>query len=107
MGSEMCIRDRIGAVKRANEIFARFGGDEFAVVLVNSDRENAKLAAERLFQAVVSAPFATTQGDFDCGISGGFAISDATGAMSSEELLEAADQKLYEAKKAGRNQIVG
>ena len=98
---------RIDATKRANEIFTRFGGDEFAIILLNCDHEETKLAAERFFKAVVSSPFVTSSGEFDCCISAGFAISNATSPKSADELLEAADQKLYEAKKAGRNQIVG
>jgi len=98
---------RIGASIRVSEIFARFGGDEFAVVLLDSDREKAKLAAERLFQAVVSSPCVTSSGVLDCGSSVGFAVSDSSDSMSADELLEAADQKLYVAKNAGRNQIVG
>lgn len=98
---------RIDATIRTSEIFSRFGGDEFAVVLLNSDRDKTKRAAERLFQAVVGSPFVTSCGEFVCAISGGFAVSAANGSMTADELLEAADQNLYHAKNAGRNQIIG
>ena len=98
---------RMIEAKRASEVFARFGGDEFAVILLNSDHKASKLAAERLFNAVVDAPFVTSKGSFDCSISGGFVVCDADNKFNGDEFLKAADQKLYEAKKAGRNQIIG
>jgi len=98
---------RICDAKRASEVFARFGGDEFTIVLVNSDYEASRLAAERLMAAVVSEPFQTSEGTFDCTFSSGFAVCLPGDNLSADELLEAADQKLYEAKDAGRNQIIG
>jgi len=98
---------RVLTVKRTSEVFARFGGDEFAIVLVNSDHEAAKLASERLVREVVSEPFLTSAGSFDCLISCGYAVCKPGEVTSADGLLEAADQKLYQAKNSGRNTTVG
>ena len=95
------------AVKRSSEVFARFGGDEFVIVFVNSDREASRSAAERIFNAVVSEPFDTSSGPINCSFSGGFSVLSGEELVGTEELLEAADQNLYQAKDKGGNQIVG
>jgi diguanylate cyclase (GGDEF)-like protein len=98
---------RMRAAMRGGEVFARFGGDEFAVVFLNTNREEAMLAAERFRCAVFDSKFETSGGDLECSISGGVAVWDPENPIGRDEFLEAADRKLYEAKKAGRNHIAG
>lgn len=95
------------AVKRSSEVFARFGGDEFVIVFVNSDHEASRTAAERIFKAVVTEPFPTSAGLLNCTFSGGFSVFSGEELVGMEELLEAADKNLYLAKDKGRNQIFG
>ena len=95
------------AVKRSSEVFARFGGDEFVIVFVNSDHEASRTAAERIFKAVVTEPFPTSAGLLNCTFSGGFSVFSGEELVGMEELLEAADKNLYLAKDKGRTQIFG
>jgi diguanylate cyclase (GGDEF)-like protein len=84
---------------------ARYGGEEFVVVLAAAGLEEARAVGERLREAVAATPFMTEQGEISMTVSVGLATTDAY--ASADELLAAADQNLYNAKNAGRNQVVG
>ncbi len=88
--------DRIRTGLRSTEagISARIGGDEFAVILPNTERATAQRIGERLFEAIHPA---LTEIDARSGVSIGVA-SASRGALPSE-LLRRADQALYRAKK--------
>ena len=95
----------ITATLRASDLGARWGGDEFAMLLPNTGSTAARQSAERLFahlpgQADNPAQVVT--------VSVGIATFDPTQArsMSLEQLAATADQALYAAKHAGRNRIV-
>lgn len=86
---------------RSVDIPARFGGEEFAVILPGIDIEGGKIAAERLRSAIASNP-----------VEGVGTITASIGvatflrhADSISELLEFVDQALYRAKRNGRNQV--
>ncbi len=98
---------RIREVIRGGEVFARFGGDEFAVVLLNADFDAASRAATRIREAVVSRRFRTSRGAIDCSISGGVASWDPDSPISRNELFENADRMLYKAKEARDSKIDG
>lgn len=90
---------------RPADILARFGGEEFAVLLPETKTEDARSVAERLVSAVTSSPISTNAGDLPLSISIGLASSDAQ-TTSIDHLIERADAALYVAKRAGRNQVV-
>ena len=89
---------------RQMDIFARYGGDEFVVLLPETNLEQAKLAAWRLHKVVSSEPVETLEGPVHLRISMGVACSQDADGM--ETLLLNADQALYTAKESGRNQVV-
>jgi two-component system cell cycle response regulator len=85
---------------------ARFGGEEFAVILVQTDRASTLETGERIREAIERDPiFATPSIAVNVTISVGAAILPKDG-QSSPELLAAADKALYAAKTAGRNRVV-
>lgn len=83
---------------------ARYGGEEFAMVLPGVDLQGALRIAEQLREEIEQLGIAQADGTIRVTSSLGVACSDRHG-KNSEELLHYADEALYEAKKAGRNQV--
>jgi diguanylate cyclase (GGDEF)-like protein len=94
------------SVKRAGDLMARYGGEEFAAVLAATDEAGGAEVAERLRAAVEQ--LAIKRGDDPTKvvtISIGVAAGIPGEVSTLETLLSAADQALYEAKRAGRNRV--
>ncbi len=90
----------VGATHRRLDTVSRYGGEEFAVVLAETDLEGARCVAERMCAAVAgSRDFLRT-----LTISAGVAASGSEG-IESEQLVLRADQALYQAKGEGRNRV--
>jgi diguanylate cyclase (GGDEF)-like protein len=85
----------LGASLRKVDVLARFGGDEFVVLLPETDLPSAQLIADRLEHAVASED----QGEYFLGISLG--VAEYQPDETPEDLLEQADRALY-AHKAGK-----
>ncbi len=91
------------ATARKEDVVARFGGEEFALVARGIDREGALQLAERVRKAVCAAPMSTEYGPISFTISAGVAHSDPGDDCDARRMFEAADRALYAAKDAGRN----
>lgn len=92
---------------RESDVACRFGGDEFAVVLPETDRLGAYAVAERIRHRIESR-FADTPLEgrlVAMTISGGLAVYAEDGT-TAEMLIERADQALYQAKSRGKNSVV-
>ena len=89
---------------RATDVAARYGGDEFVIMLPDTPARGALEVAERIRNAVASTPFASEAGRVPCTVSIGVASYPQDG-RSIEALLARADRALYEAKAAGRNRV--
>lgn len=92
---------------RSSDLVGRYGGDEFMVLMTSSSREQAQIYADHLREKIASteirvpgheAPILLT-------ISGGLAVYPLNG-QSTSDLLRAADDALYAAKRNGRNKTV-
>ena len=105
LAGDAVLRDVAEILKHSIRVFdvcARFGGEEFAIIMPGSSAENAGTIAERIRQRIETyrstdrelAPIRVT-------VSVGLAVSSAV--MTSRELIARADQALYEAKRAGKN----
>ena len=113
-----CINDRYGhplgdqalvhlgkvmlSVLRSEDVLARIGGDEFAILLPNTTLSAATCLAERLRQQVMQSPLPLPDGDvLIMTISAGL-VENSEGELM-ESLYARADQLLYQAKQTGRN----
>ncbi|HEX7192528.1 MAG TPA: GGDEF domain-containing protein [Thermoanaerobaculia bacterium] len=100
--SELC-----GAVRetiRPPDFFVRFGGDEFAVVLPHTDLSGAAAVAERILERVRGLIIPTDEeGAIRCSVSIG--VAGFQSGESANDLIRRADERLYEAKRAGKNRI--
>lgn len=92
---------------RTCDLAARFGGEEFAVVLPQTDQEGALIAAERCRRAVEAT--AIVAGDQELHITASFGVATCPRADlgTIEQLIGAADEALYRAKGTGRNRVTG
>jgi diguanylate cyclase (GGDEF)-like protein len=90
---------------REGELAARFGGEEFAVLLAHDDVEAAARRALDCVRALRIAHAHSGAGAW-VSVSGGALAMHATGATSAHALIEAADGLLYAAKGAGRDRVV-
>ena len=97
----------IAREKRDADIAARFGGEEFAV-LVPGRTGDGVIVAERMRRAIADlTPTPTSRRDFAPGISASAGVATfPVDARDPEELFELADKALYEAKRLGRDQVV-
>jgi diguanylate cyclase (GGDEF)-like protein len=96
---------RLRACVRKADVVSRLGGDEFAVMLPElSDPADAAVAARHIV-AEISAPFRLTGGEAFVSASIGIALFPAD-AAKADELLRNADLAMYNAKQAGRGQVV-
>ena len=91
---------------RTEDVFARFGGEEFAVVLRGASTRGAGRLAERLRDALRDnhAVYEGTQ--IPMTLSAGCAALSCCGAPTPEEMVAVADRRLYAAKQGGRNRVV-
>jgi len=89
---------------RKEQVFARVGGDEFAVLTPEARMDGAKILAERLRSRVANHEFRYAGACF--GVTCSFGIAEFAADMKSpQELYEAADRALYSAKRSGRDRV--
>jgi len=90
---------------RRADIFGRYGGEEFVALLPMTSAKQALALAERILDEVRANPVDTDKGVIKVTISMGL-VERAESDASIEQLIERADQAMYQAKRGGRNQIV-
>ena len=87
---------------RGIDLAARIGGEEFAVILVETDQPGGEEVAERLRAAVSSMAL-----PFGARVTASFGVAECPScAQTSADILAAADEALYEAKRSGRDRVV-
>ena len=89
---------------REGDVAIRYGGDEFAVVLLDVSGDHARDTAERLIR-LFAQRVATMNLPTPVSLSAGVATLETAGACNGENLLARADAALYQSKRAGRNTV--
>jgi diguanylate cyclase (GGDEF)-like protein len=87
---------------RGINVICRYGGDEFAVLLVETSKAGARLYADRIRQVLTTYPFANGR---RITASFGIAALPEDVEPAAEDLIRAADEALYAAKRAGKNRV--
>ncbi len=99
---------RVGEIFRAtvrmSDIATRYGGEEFLVILPDTDIAGAELLAERLREAISTHSWDEIDPDLFVTLSIGIAKLELP--AGPDDLIALADERLYEAKRAGRNRVV-
>ncbi len=96
------IAGRIRQVLRSSDLFARIGGDEFAIFLMNTSHENAVILADSILRTVREYQFLWNKKSFRIGVSIGL-VDAAPNVSDYEYLYHAADTACYMAKHEGRD----
>jgi diguanylate cyclase (GGDEF)-like protein len=95
---------------RASDWIARTGGEEFVVVLPETDHEGAKIVAEKIRAAMAAKKVTLGSNSFATTVSIGYSTAETPTDLNTfthDELVRTADAKMYEAKQAGRNSARG
>jgi diguanylate cyclase (GGDEF)-like protein len=98
------IGDVVRACVRRVDVPARYGGDEFVVLLPETDRAGAEVVAEKIRSGVVEldVPGTEARTSLSVGI-----VSHPADGPTADELMIAADQAMYTSKRAGKNRVRG
>ncbi len=108
MAGDQVLKDFVGALQRnlrRTDILARLGGEEFGIILQNTGKGNASVAAEKLRMAVEKQSCVVNEGQtVNVTVSIGVAAANDE-VQSFETLLRNADAALYRAKDQGRNRV--
>jgi diguanylate cyclase (GGDEF)-like protein len=89
---------------RMSDVLGRFGGDEYVVVLPDTDGAAAKEKMDDIRRNFAAVDHDTGHGSFTATVSCG--VAEFPAALTSHELIAAADEALYRAKRGGRNRVV-
>lgn len=98
------LAERCQKTSRTIDLTCRYGGEEFVILLPETNLDVAKRIAERLRQFIMNEPFPTDSGALRITISMG--VSEAKENDTLHTLIERADVALYKAKETGRNRVM-
>ncbi|MGB9720729.1 MAG: sensor domain-containing diguanylate cyclase [bacterium] len=108
VGSETLrlIGERARGVIRDKDIAVRYGGDEYIIVLPDTDKPTAAIIAERIRRVIEEKPFPAQDGkNFNVTVTLGVATFPED-ALTRDDLIGRADKAMYEGKMTGRNKVV-
>ena len=100
------LAERVADALRDEDVFARIGGEEFAILSRGGHVANAAEAAERIRAVVEARPFTWQDESIPCTISIGGTMLRPKETLDASALLRRADDNLYRAKDGGRNRVI-
>jgi two-component system cell cycle response regulator len=95
----------VSSLIRAEDVFARVGGEEFGLICRMTDKAQVLTVAERMRSTVASHKFTVEGKTIPIAISAGTASIPSSRIVDAQALVAAADQAMYEAKRTGRNRV--
>lgn len=96
--------DLFSSMLRQSDVVGRFGGEEFVLILPDTDLEQAVAVVNRLREDLEATPLKSPVGDIS--LTATFGVTQVLAEESIEEVIKRADQGLYEGKGAGRNRVM-
>ncbi len=109
LAGDYVLKRMVEAIKehiREQDIMARFGGEEFVIILPEIDHQGAMICAEKIRRLVEETRFIYDGSKIPVNVSIGV-VSSKNGSHDADDMLRIVDANLYEAKRRGRNQIHG
>lgn len=100
------VAQRVHNTLRSEDIFARFGGEEFIVLMRGTPQSEALNVAERIREAIAAKEITSDDVSLTASVSIGMAMHDIQHTPNAAALIALADTRLYTAKALGRNQVV-
>jgi len=100
------VAQRVKKALRRIDLACRYGGEEFAILLPETNIRQAEMVANRLWQLVTKQPTVSGELKLKITVSVGVATYQLKGLITVDTLLDRADQAMYQAKQAGRNQVM-
>ena len=98
---------RLSRNVRAKDLACRFGGEEFVVVMPDTDQALAAVVADRMRREVANEPFSVDAGARSIGVTVSAGVASLMGPEDDmDAMLKRADAALYQAKRSGRNQVM-
>lgn len=92
---------------RETDLFSRVGGEEFIILLKNNSLSETEKIAERIRRSIAETPLKLAQREpITLTVSIGVSHSNLPTTLALQELVNQADQALYQAKTRGRNQVI-
>ena len=93
-----------GTVRSVDTVF-RYGGEEFTILLPETDLHNAVVVAKRILEKINNTVFTYKKKNLELKVTASIGVADSKNKDSPEKILELADQALYLSKHSGRNCI--
>lgn len=106
---DFVLKEFVGIVRsaiRESDIMGRYGGEEFELILTNTNLEGAMRVAEKIRQNVQDHLFSDGTNSMRLTVSIGMAACSVNNPENPDLLIKMADKALYEAKNSGRNRVV-
>ena len=98
------VADRLRSTVREIDVPARWGGEEFAVVLPGTDLDGTAHVADRVRRAIAGVSVPAADGT-PISVTASFGAASTAGGTSRDDLVELADDALYRAKRAGKDRV--
>ncbi|PNY36222.1 GGDEF domain-containing protein [Rhodopirellula baltica] len=92
---------------RPDDLVARYGGEEFSLLLVGTDASDALALTQQCWEAIRRDPFRSNHDPIPVTASFGVACLQPDAEETGNALLRRADERMYDAKRAGRDQVMG